>query len=250
MGVLDKWLRGSTSFDRNRKPTPSRPTSTIGSTVIQRQSTPVRPSSPRPAVPLKKPAAPPAPKPTVTQAPKPTVAQTPNQTVTQAPKTPVSAPVAPVASVPAVPAKAFDDGLQKKLNRYFERLRAVYPDGVITRLNTGQKKLAERGAQLRKLCGMENELDAFFALGGFTYERTAGGRPRAVSSATARGALVNEVKTLFPSGIPSAATLDRVDHALYLRLRSAARLSGTTITAFLNDYELIEKSNEKGEQSL
>ena len=242
MGVLDKWLRGSPSFDRNRKPTPSRPTSTIGSTVIQRQSTPARPSSPRPAVPLKKPAAPPTPKPTVTQAPKPTAAKVPNQTVTQAPKTPVSAP--------AVPAKAFDDGLQKKLDRYFERLRAVYPSGVITRLNTGQKKLAERGAQLRKLCGMENELDAFFALGGFTYERTAGGRPRAVSSATARGTLVNEVKALFPNGISSAATLDRVDHALYLRLRSAARLSGTTITAFLNDYELIEKSNEKGEQSL
>ena len=212
MGVLDKWLRGTGSPDRGRKPAPYRPASTIGSTVRERQTTPTRPASGvRPAVPVKR-------------------------------KDGVPAPTAAVET----PTPAFDDGLQKKLDRYFERLRAVYPNGVISRLNTGQKKLAERGAQLRKLCGMENELDAFFALGGFTYERTAGGRPRNVQSSTAQAALVNEVKALFPNGIASAAELDRADHALYLRLRSAARLSGGTITAFLNENNL----NIKGEKAV
>ena len=227
MGVLDKWLRGTGSPDRGRKPAPYRPASTIGSTVRERQTTPTRPvSGVRPAVPVKRKDGVPVP-------------------ATPAPQPAAPAPAAATETPPPTPT-AFDDGLQKKLDRYFERLRAVYPNGVISRLNTGQKKLAERGAQLRKLCGMENELDAFFALGGFTYERTAGGRPRNVQSSTAQTALVNEVKALFPEGIASAAELDRADHALYLRLRSAARLSGGTITAFLNENNL----NEKGEKAV
>ena len=227
MGVFDKWLRGVPSPDRGRKPTPSRPTSTIGSTIRERQTTPVRSAvTPRPAVAVKRRDGAP-----LSEAPTPKPAQPP-----------VTA--SPIAA--AKPAVVFDDALQKKLDRYFERLRAVYPNGVISRLNTGQKKLAERGAQLRKMCHMENELDAFFALGGFTYERTAGGRPRNVQSPTAQTALVNQVKALFPNGISSAAELDRADHALYLQLRSAARLSGGTITAFLNDNEL----NVKGEKAV
>lgn len=69
-------------------------------------------------------------------------------------------------SVPPLPQRTWDDVTQRKLDRYFNRLRELYPDGVITRLNTGHKKLAERGAQLRSLLGMEGELDNFFALGG------------------------------------------------------------------------------------
>ena len=88
------------------------------------------------------------------------------------------------------------------------------------------------------MCHMENELDAFFALGGFTYERTTGGRPRNVQDPAAQTALVTEVKALFPQGIPSAAALDRADHSLYLRLRSAARLSGQTLTDFLKNNNL------------
>lgn len=220
MGVFDKWLRGVSSPDRNRKPTPSRSVPSIGSTVAKRQTTPNQQSAaPHPTVPVKR-----------------------------RDGEPVVLPVSPAPTAPAVKstASAFDDALQKKLDRYFERLRAVYPNGVITRINTGQKKLAERGAQLRRMCHMENELDAFFALGGFTYERTAGGRPRNVKNPTAQTALVDEVKALFPNGISSAAELDRADHALYLRLRSAARLSGDTITAFLNENDL----NVKGDKAV
>ena len=72
------------------------------------------------------------------------------------------------APPPASPQREWDAVTQRKLDRYFARLREIYPDGVIARLNTGHKKLAERGAQLRRLLGMEGELDAFFALGGFT----------------------------------------------------------------------------------
>lgn len=233
MGVFDKWLRGVTSPDRSRKPTPSRPAVTIGNTVRNRQTPPVRPATTqRPAVPVKhhsdvtSPSVP-APKPT----PKPAE---PLETTVPS----VTAPAVSEKPKPSVAASDFEPVLQRKLDRYFERLRAVYPTGVITRLNTGQKKLAERGAQLRRMCHMENELDAFFALGGFTYERTTGGRPRNVQDPAAQTALVTEVKALFPQGIPSAAALDRADHSLYLRLRSAARLSGQTLTDFLKNNNL------------
>ena len=230
MGVLDKWLRGVGSADRSRKPTPSRPADRIGTVARARQTTPVRTTfTPRPSVPVK------TREPAVASAP---LAVEPAEAVVATPSP------APETASPAAP--AFDESLQKKLDRYFDRLRAVYPTGVITRLNTGQKKLAERGSQLRHLCGMENELDAFFALGGFTYERTAGGRPRNVQSADAQTTLVSEIKALFPDGISSAAALDRADHALYLRLRSAARLSGGTITDFLKTNDL----NSKGDKTL
>ncbi len=241
MGVFDKWLRGVTSPDRSRKPTPSRPTSSIGNTVRNRQTPPVRPSAAtRPTVPVKHhPDVPvkndPAPKPTPKPLPKPVE---PSETETTPTVKPVVSETISEKPKTSAPSSAFEPVLQRKLDRYFERLRAVYPTGVITRLNTGQKKLAERGAQLRRMCGMENELDAFFALGGFTYERTAGGRPRNVQDPLAQDALVTEVQALFPKGIPSAAALDRADHSLYLRLRSAARLSGLTLTDFLKNNNL------------
>ena len=233
MGVFDKWLRGASSPDRGRKPTPSRPASTIGNTVRNRQTPPARPATAqRPTVPVKHhsdvtPQSVPIPKPT----PKP--AEPLETTMTS-----VTAPAVFETPKTNVATSNFEPVLQRKLDRYFERMRAVYPSGVISRLNTGQKKLAERGAQLRRMCGMENELDAFFALGGFTYERTAGGRPRNVQNPAAQTALVTEVKALFPNGIPSAAALDRADHSLYLRLRSAARLSGQTLTDFLKNNNL------------
>ena len=223
MGVFDKWLRGVSSPDRDRKPTPSRPASTIGNTVRNRQTPPVRSvEAPRPAVPVKHHSGIP-----VADVPAPAPAETDKPAAVSVVK-----PSTDTAS------SAFDPVLQRKLDRYFDRLRAVYPTGVISRLNTGQKKLAERGAQLRRMCNMENELDAFFALGGFTYERTAGGRPRNVQNPAAQNALVTDVKALFPQGISSAAVLDRADHALYLRLRSAARLSGQTLTEFLKNNNL------------
>lgn len=238
MGVLDKLLRGVGAPDRSRKTTPSRPASTIGSTVRGRQSTPIRPA-PRPTVPVKH-------RTGGTSSSAASVVSTPATVKEPAVKKPVSPPAANAPSPTPTPAPAFDAGLQKKLDRYFDRLRAVYPNGVISRLNTGQKKLAERGAQLRHMCGMENQLDEFFALGGFTYERTAGGRPRNVQNATAQTALITEVKSLFPNGVSSAAELNRADHALYLRLRSAARLSGGTITEFMNVNDL----NCKGDKAV
>lgn len=227
MSVLDKWRPGAATPDRDRKATSPRPASSIGSTVRDRQTAPIRPVVPaHPAVPVKRKEGVPVSE--------------------QSPLEPTAKPAMPPAQDPAAEVSAFDEALQAKLDRYFARLRAVYPSGVISHLNTGQKKLAERGAKLRKLCGMENELDAFFALGGFTYERSVGGRPRNVQTATvsACSTMVAEIRSLFPNGITSAAELDRFNHALYLQLRCAARLSGETITAFLTKNELYIKGEK------
>lgn len=43
------------------------------------------------------------------------------------------------APPPASPQREWDAVTQRKLDRYFARLREIYPDGVIARLNTGQK---------------------------------------------------------------------------------------------------------------
>ena len=233
MSVLDKWRPGAATPDRDRKTTSPRPASSIGSTVRDRQTAPIRPVVPaHPAVPVKrKEGVPVSEQSPLEPTAKPSVAESPAK-----------------PSVKESPAAgAFDEALQAKLDRYFARLRAVYPSGVISHLNTGQKKLAERGAKLRKLCGMENELDAFFALGGFTYERSVGGRPRNAQTATASACntIVAEIRSLFPNGITSAAELDRFNHALYLQLRCAARLSGETITAFLKRHELYIKRGKE-----
>lgn len=164
-----------------------------------------------------------------------------------APEMPVEAvSAAPVAEVAAPAAEAVavsedgisEEALQRKLDRYFARLREIYPDGVVTRLNTGHKKLAERGAQLRHLTGDEGDLDAFFARGGFTYQRTKGGRPSAASADNAD--LVARVKAAFPQGVPTAMALRDADHRLYLDLRAIARREETTVGAWLTAHQLMK----------
>ena len=133
------------------------------------------------------------------------------------------------------------EALQRKLDRYFARLREIYPDGVIVRLNTGHKKLAERGAQLRRLTGDEGDLDAFFARGGFTYQRSGGGRP-----ALALGDVADieaRVRALFPDGAPTAMALRDLDHRLYLDLRALARREDVTVSAWLTAHGLVKSAN-------
>ena len=159
----------------------------------------------------------------------------------------VTAPVEEVA-VPAAtaPIEATDTALwsdvtQRKLDRYFARMRQVYPDGVIVRLNTGQKKLAERGAQLRREIGMEGRLDDFFALGDFTYRRSEGGRPSVVKTDRQQEGLLRDLQAAFPQGVPSVAAVQQADHRLYLNLRAAARRDQCTMTDYLKRHELLKK---------
>ena len=174
----------------------------------------------------------------------PTPANEPKEEVQETAPTaqPESAPVAVEVAAPvAVPAeeKALtEEALQRKLDRYFARLREIYPDGVITRLNTGHKKLAERGAELRRLTGDEGDLDAFFARGGFTYQRTKGGRPSAAAGDTAE--VEARVKAAFPQGVPTAMALRDADHRLYLDLRAIARREETTVGAWLTAHQLMK----------
>ncbi|MBQ3132734.1 MAG: hypothetical protein IJC17_00465 [Clostridia bacterium] len=162
---------------------------------------------------------------------------------------PAVAPVAEAeAAAPAEAAVATEEetaisaeALQRKLDRYFARLREIYPDGVIVRLNTGHKKLAERGAQLRRLTGDEGDLDAFFARGGFTYQRSGGGRP-----ALALGDVADieaRVRALFPDGAPTAMALRDLDHRLYLDLRALARREDVTVSAWLTAHGLVKSAN-------
>lgn len=133
----------------------------------------------------------------------------------------------------AVTAPAIDPAIQKKLDRYFERLRAVYPDGVIVRLNTGQKKLAERGSKLRHMLNWEQDLDSFFALGGFTYQRSESGRPSTLKDSDDISQLIGSIQALFPEGVPSVAAIDKANHRIYLTLRSAARKEACSMTEFM-----------------
>ena len=154
------------------------------------------------------------------------------------------ATVAPVVEAEAEAAVAAKEetisaeALQRKLDRYFARLREVYPDGVIVRLNTGHKKLAERGAQLRRLTGDEGNLDAFFARGGFTYQRSGGGRPALDLQDVA--AVEARVRALFPNGVTTAMALRDQDHRLYLDLRALARREEVTVSAWLAAHGLAK----------
>lgn len=125
--------------------------------------------------------------------------------------------------------------LQRKLDRYFSRLRQIYPDGVIVRLNTGQKKLAERGSQLRHMLHWEQSLDEFFALGGFSYQRSESGRPPTLKGENDIAKLIKRIHKKFPDGVPSIAAIDKTDHRLYLDLRSVARKNSCTITQFIKE---------------
>ncbi len=134
----------------------------------------------------------------------------------------------------------YDPALQKKLNTYFKKLETVYPDHVIIRLNTGQKKLAERGSQLRHMIHWNGSLDDFFALGGFSYQRSESGRPQKLKTEQDISELIGLLKSRFPNGVSAAAEIDKTDHTLFLSLRAAARKSGCNLTTFLNNYNLYQ----------
>ena len=125
--------------------------------------------------------------------------------------------------------------LQKRLDTYFARLRVDFPDGVVVRLNTGHKKLAERGAELRRLIGYEGRLDEFFALGGFVYQRSTGGRPCLPQEQTA--SVEDRLREAFPDDVPTVLAVQQADHRLYLDLRAAARKAGCTVGEYLQQFK-------------
>lgn len=127
-----------------------------------------------------------------------------------------------------------DAHLQKRLDTYFARLRQDFPDGNIVRLNTQHKKLAERGAELRRLCGYEGKLDEFFALGGFTYQRSAGGRPSLPADQTA--SVEARLRAQFPEDVPTVLAVQQADHRLYLDLRAVARRENCTVGEYLDRF--------------
>lgn len=128
----------------------------------------------------------------------------------------------------------WDAHTQKRLDTYFARLRQEFPNGEIERLNTAHKKLAERGAALRRLIGYEGRLDDFFALGGFTYRRHTGGRPPLAASQTA--SVEQRLRERFPEDVPTAMAVQQADARLYLDLRAAARRAGCTVSAYLSQF--------------
>ena len=129
------------------------------------------------------------------------------------------------------PRGEWDTRLQKRLNTYFARLREIFPDGEITRLNTGHKKLAERGAELRRLTGYDGRLDEFFALGGFVYRRGTGGRP--ALSAAQLADVDTRLRAQFPDGTPTVTQVRNADARLYLDVRAAARRDGVSVGDYL-----------------
>lgn len=130
--------------------------------------------------------------------------------------------------------------LRKRLEAYFSRLEELYPDKVVVRLNTGHKKLAERGAELRRLVGMEGELDRFFALGGFTYQRSGGGRPPLPLTEEDCRAMRERLQALFPQGIPTVMAVRDADSRLFLDLRAVARREGLTVGDYLRRHRLMD----------
>lgn len=140
---------------------------------------------------------------------------------------------------PSVLTGNWDARIQKRLETYFGRLREIYPDGEIRRLNTGHKKLAERGAELRRLIGMEGQLDEFFALGGFIYCRGTGGRPPLPDTQTDN--MEDRLRERFPEAVPTVIAVRDADHRLYLDLRSAARKAGMTVGDYLRQFQAADE---------
>lgn len=132
-------------------------------------------------------------------------------------------------------APPWGDHLQKRLDTYFARLRQDFPDGQVSGLNTKHKKLAERGAELRRLIGYEGQLDEFFALGGFTYHRRTGGRPTLPASQT--DSVEDRLRVQFPDDVPTVLAVQQTDHRLYLDLRAAARRAGCTVGEYLEQFK-------------
>lgn len=145
-------------------------------------------------------------------------------------------PAAPAAPAAETTADApWGAHLQKRLDTYFARLRQDFPDGVVVRLNTQHKKLAERGAELRRLIGYEGKLDEFFALGGFTYQRSVGGRPSLPQEQTA--SVEDRLRAAFPDDVPTVLAVQQADHRLYLDLRAAARKANCTVGEYLQQFK-------------
>lgn len=157
-------------------------------------------------------------------------------TVVEAAEPTVTEPAEPTEPDAATPSAevAIDAHLQKRLDTYFTRLRQDFPDGNIVRLNTQHKKLAERGAELRRLIGYEGQLDEFFALGGFTYQRSAGGRPSLPSEQTA--SVEARLREQFPEDVPTVLAVQQADHRLYLDLRAVARRENCTVGEYLDRF--------------
>lgn len=146
-----------------------------------------------------------------------------------------TAPAAEESAVDAATDAPWGDHLQKRLDTYFARLRRDFPDGVVVRLNTQHKKLAERGAELRRLIGYEGKLDEFFALGGFTYQRSVGGRPSLPQEQTA--SVEDRLREAFPDDVPTVLAVQQADHRLYLDLRAAARKANCTVGEYLQQFK-------------
>jgi len=139
------------------------------------------------------------------------------------------------SAVDAATDAPWGDHLQKRLDTYFARLRRDFPDGVVVRLNTQHKKLAERGAELRRLIGYEGKLDEFFALGGFTYQRSVGGRPSLPQEQTA--SVEDRLREAFPDDVPTVRAVQQADRRLYLDLRAAARKANCTVGEYLQQFK-------------
>ena len=168
-------------------------------------------------------------------APVETATETARETAVEAETAPEAAPVAEAIPAPApLAAPEISEHLQKRLDTYFARLRQDFPDGRITRLNTAHKKLAERGAELRRLIGYEGRLDEFFALGGFTYQRGVSGRPALPAEQTA--SVEERLRAQFSGDVPTLLAVQQADHRLYLDLRAAARRVGCTVGEYLDQF--------------
>lgn len=231
MGLLDR-LFGTvkTTQTGKQKPTVSQGKPAPGARPAgARPAAAARPQEKKPAPAVKRPESPAA-RPAVKPAEK-----APVPAEEKKPLTGQAAPAqetAPEAS--ALPTR-FPEGVQKRLDTYFARLRQEYPDGQIRRLNTGHKKLAERGAELRRLIGYDGKLDEFFALGGFTYCRSAGGRPSLPAEST--GSVEDRLRAMFPEDVPTVLAVKQADPRLYLDLRAAARKQGCTAGEYLQQFK-------------
>ena len=146
---------------------------------------------------------------------------------------------APEAPPRAAATAALSPEAQKKLDGSFARLRELYADGGVSRLEAGDKKLAERGAALRKLIGMEGNLDGFFALGGFTYRRSGGGRPPLPLTEEDCRALHRRIRELFHGGVPVVMAVRDADHRAFLDLRAVARREGVNVGDYLRQNGLM-----------
>ena len=234
MGFFDKL------FGRKNKPAEKpAPTEKPAAAEAPPQEEPPRPDEALPAEALPEEILPPAPPPP--EAADETAEKPEGEPEAETPAQDMPSPREEAAEAPpraAAPANLSPEA-QNKLNSYFARLREVYPDGEVSRLNTGHKKLAERGAALRKLIGMEGDLDGFFALGGFTYRRSGGGRPPLPLTEEDCLALHRRIRELFPGGVPVVMAVRDADHRAFLDLRAVARREGVNVGDYLRQNGLM-----------